>query len=54
MISTYQDTEMKSDTKRRKETRNPVCVIDYNKWMGGIDLEGPAAAVVPCRKKGYA
>jgi hypothetical protein len=38
-ISTFHDTEMKSDTKRGKETRKPVCVIDYNKWMGGIDLK---------------
>jgi hypothetical protein len=30
-------TEMKGDTKQGKETQKPVCVIDYNKWMNGID-----------------
>jgi hypothetical protein len=39
MISTYHDTKMKSYTKRGKKARKPVCVIDYNKWMGGIDLK---------------
>jgi hypothetical protein len=39
MISTYHGTEMKSETKRGKEKQKPVCVIDYNKCMGGIDLK---------------
>jgi hypothetical protein len=39
MISTYHDAEMQSVTKRGKETKKPVCVIHYNKWMGGIDLK---------------
>jgi hypothetical protein len=37
--SSYHDAEMKSDTKRGKETQKPVSVID-SKWMGGIDLKG--------------
>jgi hypothetical protein len=39
MISTYHDAEMKSETKRGKETQKPVCVIHFNKWMSGIDLK---------------
>lgn len=39
MISTYHAAEMKSDAKRRKETQKPVCVIHYNKWMGGVDVK---------------
>jgi hypothetical protein len=38
MISNH-DTEMKSVTKRGKETQKPICGIDYNKWMGGVDLQ---------------
>jgi hypothetical protein len=36
MISAYHEADMKSDTKRGKETE--TC-IDYSKWMGGIDLK---------------
>jgi hypothetical protein len=39
MISTYHDAEMKSVTKRGTETQKPACVIDCNKWMGGVDLK---------------
>jgi hypothetical protein len=39
VLSTYHDAEMKSVTKRSKETQKPACVIDYNKWMGGVDLK---------------
>jgi hypothetical protein len=39
MISTYHDAEIKIVTKRGKDTQKPVCVIDYNKWMGGVDLK---------------
>jgi hypothetical protein len=54
MISTYHDAEMKSVTKRGKEAQKPVCVIDYNKWMGWSLPEGSAAANIPRRKKAYA
>jgi hypothetical protein len=36
MISTC-DAEMKSDKVRERNTK--TCVIDYNKWMGDIDLK---------------
>jgi hypothetical protein len=38
MISTYHNAEMKSVIKGGKETK-PVCVINYNKWMGGVYLK---------------
>jgi hypothetical protein len=38
MISTFHNTEFKTETKRGKELGNP-CVIDYNKCMGGVDLK---------------
>jgi hypothetical protein len=39
MISTYHNREVKTKTKRGRETSKPVCVVDYNKCMGGIDLK---------------
>jgi hypothetical protein len=54
IIFTYQGTEMKSDTKRGKETQNPLCVIHYNMWGGWHWLGGPAAANIPCRNTAYA
>jgi len=40
MISTYHggETRMKL-TKSRHEKQNPVCVLDYNKNMGGVYLK---------------
>jgi hypothetical protein len=31
--------ECKTETKRGRETKKPMCVIDYNKCMGGVDLK---------------
>jgi hypothetical protein len=45
---------MKSETKRGKETQKPVCVIHYDKWMGGTDLKDQLLQYVPCRKEAYA
>jgi hypothetical protein len=39
MISTFHDTKMKSEMKRGIEIRKPVCVVEYNKCMGGVDLK---------------
>jgi hypothetical protein len=39
MISTFHNTECKTEAKLGKETKKLVCVIDYNKCMGGVDLK---------------
>jgi hypothetical protein len=39
MILTFHNMEMKSEMKKGKETRKPVCVVDYNRCMGGIYLK---------------
>ncbi|KAG8239411.1 hypothetical protein J437_LFUL018890 [Ladona fulva] len=39
MISTYHGAEMKTDTKEKKIKMKPISVIDYNKFMGGVDLK---------------
>lgn len=51
MISTYHDTEMKTEKRRGKEKQKPVCVIDYNKHMGCTDLEDQLLQVYLVERK---
>ena len=39
MVSTYHSAETQRVSKRGKETEKPLCVIDYNHNMGGVDLK---------------
>jgi hypothetical protein len=39
MISTFHDTKMKTEMKRGIEIRKPVCIVEYNKCVGGVDLK---------------
>lgn len=39
MISTFHNDETTTVTKKNKETVKPVCVVDYNRNMGGVDLK---------------
>ncbi|XP_015117278.1 piggyBac transposable element-derived protein 4-like [Diachasma alloeum] len=38
MISTFHDASMDVVTKRGKEKEKPKCILEYNKYMGGVDL----------------
>ncbi|XP_068085205.1 piggyBac transposable element-derived protein 4-like [Anabrus simplex] len=38
-VSTYHNEETRRVTKRGKETVKPLCAIDYNYGMGGVDLK---------------
>ncbi|KAG8239348.1 hypothetical protein J437_LFUL017961 [Ladona fulva] len=39
MISTYHGAEMKTEAKGQKIKTKPISVIDYNRFMGGVDLK---------------
>jgi hypothetical protein len=39
MISTYHGDETQTVSKRGKHKIKPVCVLDYNQYMGGVDLK---------------
>jgi hypothetical protein len=39
MVSTYHSADTQKVYKRGKETEKPLCVIDYNHNMGGVDLK---------------
>ncbi|KAG8239609.1 hypothetical protein J437_LFUL018430, partial [Ladona fulva] len=39
MISTYHGAEMKTESKGQKIKTKPISVIDYNRFMGGVDLK---------------
>ena len=39
LLSTYHNDATMPVNKRGKETQKPVCVIDYNHNMGGVDLK---------------
>nr|XP_034195065.1 piggyBac transposable element-derived protein 4-like [Osmia lignaria] len=37
LLSTYHGTETKTEVKHGKEITKPICVYDYNCYMGGVD-----------------
>ena len=39
MVSTYHTAETQRFSDKGKETEKPLCVIDYNHKMGGVDLK---------------
>jgi len=39
MVSKYQSAERARVSNKGKETEKPLCVIDYNHNMGGVDLK---------------
>jgi len=39
MVSTYHSADTQRVSKTGKETEKPLCVIDYNHNMGGVDLK---------------
>ena len=39
MVSTYHSADTQTVTNKGKETEKPLCVIDYNHNMGGVDLK---------------
>jgi len=39
MVSTYHSADTQRVSNKDKETENPLCVIDYNRDMGGVDLK---------------
>jgi len=39
MVSTYHSADTQRVSNNRKETEKPLCVIDYNHKMGGVDLK---------------
>ncbi|KAG8224460.1 hypothetical protein J437_LFUL003183 [Ladona fulva] len=57
MISTYHKEDKKLVISRGRQTEKPVCVLDYNKYMGVIDLEDqmlqPYSLDRKCMQKWY-
>ena len=39
MVSTYHSANTQRVSSKGKETEKPLCVIDYNHKMGGVDLK---------------
>ena len=39
MVSTYHSAETQRVSNKGKETEKPLCVIDYNHNMGGVNLK---------------
>jgi len=39
MVSTYNSADIQRVTNKGKETEKPLCVIDYNHKIGGVDLK---------------
>jgi hypothetical protein len=39
MISTFHDDTLRTLRKRGVEVKKPVCDLEYNQQMGGVDLE---------------
>jgi len=39
MVSTYHNADTQRISNKDKETEKPLCVIDYNHNMGGVDLK---------------
>jgi hypothetical protein len=39
MISAYHRDETHTVSNRGKNKIKPVCVLDYNQYMGGVDLK---------------
>jgi len=39
MVSTYHSADTQRVSNKGKETERPLCVIDYNHNMGGVDLK---------------
>jgi len=40
MVSTYQSADTQRIFNKGEETEKPLCVIDYNHNVGGVDLKG--------------
>ena len=51
MVSTYHSADTQRVSNKGKETEKPLCVIDYNRNMGGTRFEGPVAAYVHGREE---
>jgi len=39
MVSTYHNAKTQRVSNKGKETEKPLCVIDYNHNMGGVNLK---------------
>ena len=39
MVSTYYSADTQGVSNKGKETEKPLCVINYNHKMGGVDLK---------------
>jgi hypothetical protein len=39
MISTFHDNTLRTLCKRGVEVKKPVCVLEYNQQLGGVDLK---------------
>ncbi len=39
MVSTYHSADTQRVSSNGEETEKPLCVIDYNHNMGGVDLK---------------
>jgi len=39
MVSTYHSADTQTVSNKGKETEKPLCVIDYNHNVGGVDLK---------------
>jgi hypothetical protein len=39
MVSTYRSADTQRVSKKGKETEKPLCMMDYNLNMGGVDLK---------------
>ena len=39
MVSTYHSADTQRVSNKGKETEKPLCAIDYNHNMGGVDLK---------------
>jgi len=39
MVSTYDSADTQRVSNKGQETEKPLCMIDYNNNMGGVDLK---------------
>ena len=51
MVSTYHNADTQRVSNKGKETEEPLCVIDYNHNMGGVDLKDQLLRVYMVEKK---